>query len=277
MTQPLAGQRLLDLPVRTWAGADAIATGAVAAFWNPAGTGVLARRAEILIVDVLAPEPTGIGGFAAAGAWRIDESTTLAAGYHHVGIDNVLRTGDSPLPGDATPLDLGEDGLAIAASRRVDDVFHGGLVVRYIRASRIVEDRGVVEFGAGVQARPRLRTNPVIAAFARAEADGFAWSAGAGAMPFGDAERGWRAGATWGIEDSPRHPGPAHRLAAVAGWRDYVEASVGVANEPDAEERTWRPVVSGALRLSRYALGVMRENMANGFGALHTVRFSVVF
>jgi 23S rRNA (adenine2503-C2)-methyltransferase len=92
LSEPAAGQRLLDLPVRTWAGADAVATGAVAAFWNPAGAGILTRRGEVLVVDVLAPEPTGMGGFALAAAWQVDSATTVALGYHHVGVDGILRT-----------------------------------------------------------------------------------------------------------------------------------------------------------------------------------------
>lgn len=277
LSEPAAGQRLLDLPVRTWAGADAVATGAVAAFWNPAGAGILTRRGEVLVVDVLAPEPTGLGGFALAGAWQIDSATTFALGYHHVGVDGILRTGDSPLAGEATPLDLGEDGLALAAARRVNGVFHAGIVLRYLRASEIVADRGIVEFGAGVLARPRLSFAPVLGGAVRSEEGGLAWSAGVDVTPFSSAGSEWRAGASWGAEDSPLHMGPAHRLALAGAWRDYLSVSAGMANEADAEARTWRPVLAATLRLSRYALSVMREDMANDFGALHAFRFTIAF
>lgn len=277
MPGPAAAQRLLDLPVRTWAGADAVAAGAVATFWNPAGAGILARRGEVLLADVLAPEATGVSGFALAGAWRIDARTTVAAGYHHVGIDNILRTGNSPLPQDATPLELGENGLVIAASRQVSGILHGGVLIRYIRASEVVLDRSIVEFGAGVHARPALPLLPVIAAAVRVEDDGLAWMAGVEATPFISADSEWRAGLSWGMEDAPLQMGPSHRLAGLAGWRDYVVISAGVVNEADVERRTWRPVLAGTVRVSRYALSVMREEMPEGFGAIHAVRFSVAF
>ena len=55
------------------------------------------------------------------------------------------------------------------------------------------------------------------------------------------------------------------------------EMGEGMSGEPDAGGRTWRPVAAASVRLSRYVLGVMREEMANDFGAVHALRFSVAF
>jgi len=274
---PASAQRLLDLPIRVWAGADAIATGAAAVFWNPAAAAALPRRGEVTIVDVLAPRPTGLGGFAAAGVVQIDSRTAMAAGYQHVGVEGILQTDDSPLAEDAAPLDLGENGLVLAVSRSVLDRVHAGALVRYIRAAEIVEDRSVVEFGAGVFARPDLPGRPVVGAAVRTEAGGAAWMLGAKATPFGTPETDWRAGASWGIDGGPLRIGVSHRLAALAEWREYVTVSLGVAGEPDADGRTWRPMAAATLRLARYSLDVMREHMANDFGAIHSFRFTVGF
>lgn len=273
---PLAAQRLLDLPVRAWAGADATASGAVAAFWNPAAA-IITGRAEAMVLDVLAPEPTGLGGFAAAAAFRVDSALTLAIGYHHVGVDGIMLTTDSPLPEDATPLELGEDALALSARRALGQFLAAGVSLRYVRAAEFAEDRSVLEFGAGIHLRPELPGRPVIGAAARAESEGMAWMTGIDVTPFLAADDEWRLGASWGADGGPLRIGVSHRLAALAGWRDVVRVSAGMSGEPDADGRTWRPVASASVRLARYALGVMREQMANDFGAVHALRFTIAF
>jgi len=274
---PAAAQKLLDLPVRVWAGADAVAAGAAAVFWNPAAATMLRGRGEVTVVDVLAPEPTGLGGFAAAGAFRVDSATTIAVGYHHVGIEGILQTDDSPLTEDATPLELGEDGIAVAVSRAITRAVHVGILARYIRASEIAEDRSVGEFGVGMHVRPELPGNPVIGGATRFEADGAAWMAGIEIMAIGAADAEWRLGANWGADGGPTRIGVSHRVAALAAWSEYVALSVGLAGEPDAAGRTWRPVAAATLRFTRYSLAVMREQMANDFGAVHAFRFTVGF
>jgi hypothetical protein len=274
---PIAAQKLLDLPVRVWAGSDAVAAGAAAVFWNPAATSALRSRGEVIVVDVIAPKPTGLGGFAAAGAIRLDSATTIAVGYHHVGIDGILQTDDSPLTEDATPLDLGEDGIVLAVSRAITPALNVGLLARYIRASEIAEDRSVGEFGAGMRFRPELPGNPVIGAATRFEADGTAWMAGVEITPIGTANAAWRVGGNWGADGGPMRIGVSHRVAALVAWREYVAVSAGLAGEPDAAGRTWQPVVAATLRFTRYSLAVMREHMANDFGALHALRFTVGF
>jgi hypothetical protein len=272
-----AAQKLLDLPVRVWAGADAVAAGAVAAFWNPAAATALRGRGEIMVVDVLAPEPTGLGGFAVAAAYRLDAATTIALGYHHVGIDGILQTDESPLAEDATPLELGEDGIALAVSRAISPVVNVGILARYIRAAEIAEDRSIGELGVGVHLRPTFPGNPVIGGATRFEADGTAWMAGVEIMPVGTADAEWRLGANWGIDGGPMRIGVSQRVAALAAWREYVAISAGFAGEPDAAGRTWRPVAAATLRFTRYSLAVMREHMANDFGAVHAFRFTVGF
>jgi hypothetical protein len=198
-------------------------------------------------------------------------------GYHHVGIDGILQTDDSPLTEDATPLDLGEDGIAVALSRAITPSLNVGIVARYIRAAEIADDRSVGEFGLGAHFRPDLPGNPVFGGVTRFEAEGTAWMAGVEIMPVGTADAVWRLGANWGADGGPMRIGVSHRVAAVAAWREYVAVSAGLAGEPDAAGRTWRPVAAATLRFTRYSLAVMREHMANDFGAIHAFRFTVGF
>jgi hypothetical protein len=198
-------------------------------------------------------------------------------GWHHVGVDGILRTTDSPLVEDASPLTLGEDALALGVSRSVGDVLWAGILARYVRATELVSDRGLVEFAVGVLATPDVRGRPVIGAAARAEGEGAAWNAGVEVTPLGAPGDIWQARASWGVDGGPLRIGVTHRLSGTAAWRDYVELTLGLASEPGAAGRTWTPNASATLRLSRYSLGILRDEMANDFGASHAFRFGVRF
>lgn len=276
VASPAVAQRLLDLPVRAWAGADATVRGAAAVFWNPAAIAPMGQI-EAVVFDVLAPDPTGLEGFAAAASFHVDSATVVAVGWHHVGVDGILRTTDSPLVEDATPLDLGEDAFALAASRSIGEILQAGVMARYVHASEIAEDRAVVEFGGGILLTPSMRFRPVFGAAVRAEREGAAWTAGLDVTPFGRPGDVWQAGASWGMDSGPLRIGTTHRLSINGAWRDYVQLSVGAAGEPGVEGRTWTPIGGATLRLSRYALGILREEMPNDFGASHAFRFSVRF
>jgi hypothetical protein len=275
---PLGAQRLLDLPVRTTAEPDALVAGAAAALWNPAGAGRLTGRAEVLFVEVLVPEPMGLGGFALAGAYVLDARSTIAIAYQHVGADEIQRTTTSPLPEDgASPLNLREDVFALAAAQHLFETLTVGVSVRWARASEIVEERSLFAFGAGVDYRARLPWTPTIAGAVSAERDGSAWLVGLRVTPYGRAGSDWQAHASWGAGAGPTQPGLSHRFAAMAAWRRTITVSAGAAGEPGAANRTWRPLAAAQLGIGRYALGVVREDLPNGFGAIHAFRFSVTF
>jgi hypothetical protein len=275
--RPACAQRLLDLQVRTSALPDALAPGAAAVFWNPAAVAGLSGRGEALVVDVRGSRANGLGGTALAGAYRLDERTTFAAGYQHVGLDPIARTSTSPLADAEDPdIDIGEHVFGAALARRLSpDIVIGG-IVRYARTSDVAGADGVAEFGAGVELRPRLPLAPTFAALARAEDDGTTWNgAVALATPLPAAD--WRVGASVGVGGSPQVHGLSHRLAALVAWQDRLTITGGLAGEPGADGRTWQPLASATLRLSRFALGVLREQLPNDFGAMHALRFSIAF
>lgn len=275
---PASGQRLLDLQVRTSAGADALAAGAAGVFWNPGAITGFEGRAEALVVDVRGSAATGLDGLALATAYRLDERTTFAAGYQHVGLEEIGRTSTSPLRDPGTEdIDIGEHVFGAALARALGEALTFGAVVRYARTAEITGGDGVIEFGAGVlYRRTDLPLQPRIGAAVRAEDDGTNWTAGVDIAPpitIGE----WRLLASYGAGGSPQVDGITHRIAAVVDWRDRVLVSAGLAGEPDGPGRSWQPLASASLRVSRFAIGVLREELPNDFGAIHSLRFSIVF
>jgi hypothetical protein len=277
-TASLQAQRLLDLPVRTATTADAVVTGAPAAFWNPAGIARLGGRAEASVVDVRGPESIGIGAFALAAAIRLDARTSIGFGFQHTGTEDIQRTGTNPLPepglGD---FNVGEDLFALVAARRLVDAVAVGVTARYVRTSEIVRDRSIIEYGAGLDVRPALPLLPVLAGGARAEDDGTAWFAGLELTPWTAPMRRWSVRTSWGLSEGPRQHGMSHRIAAAGGWTDRVSVSAGVQGEPGADGMTWQPAGGLVIRISRYQLGILREELPNGFGAFHSFHFGVSF
>lgn len=274
---PLSAQRLLDLQVRTSALPEALSEGAGAVFWNPAAIVSFAGRAEALIVDLRGSRANGLDGTALAGAYRLDERTTFAAGYQHVGLDPIAQTSTSPLADPTAPeIDIGEHVFGAALARTLGPALSVGGIVRYARTAEIAGDEGVVEFGAGVYAQPDLPWEPAFAASARAEENGTMWNAAVAVTPpLSMAD--WRVALSLGTAGSPQVHGVSNRFAALLAWQDRLTLTGGLAGEPGADGRTWQPLASATLRLSRFAVGVLREQLPNDFGAMHALRFSVVF
>jgi hypothetical protein len=276
--QPVAGQRLLEeWRVRTSAGAEALAQGAAATFWNPAQL-VVSRRGEAMVADLRAPGITGVNGLAGAVAVALDARTTIGVGYEYVGVSGVEQTGTSPH--DGIPLDLAENRLALAAAHTINPRMRFGVLVQYTRlpdvTMALTGDRSVIALGAGVNFTPSPRLPFELAGMAATEGDAVYWLAGAD-LASGELRNGWRVHGQYGAAGGQLAPGVTHRLAAIGEWRDHVELTLGAAIEPDGSGRAVQPVVGADLSLLRYRLGVVREQLGNDFGGAWSFRFSVEF
>ncbi|HEY8483894.1 MAG TPA: hypothetical protein VIL13_04725 [Longimicrobiales bacterium] len=274
--RPGVAQRLLDWPIRTSGGAEAVVSGAAAVFWNPAGVGLVEGRIEGLVADIEGPASTGLGGVALAVAWQPGGRVAVALGYHHIGIDGIPRTSTSPIPdGTDAELDVGEDLVALAAAYELAPGWTAGVLARYWWANQ--GNLGIqAAFGAGVIYRPRLPLRPIVAAAAVTDPTGVRWMSGLEASlptPPG----AWRAGVSYGLAGGGwRGAGHlTHRLALLAHWREWLTVTAGFALDPAAESASPEPVVTGELRLGRYTIGITREDLANGLGAAYTYRLNV--
>ncbi|CAN5647983.1 hypothetical protein BH23GEM10_BH23GEM10_16750 [soil metagenome] len=282
---PVSGQRLLEeWQVRTTAGAEAMVTGASAVFWNPAQVQVGEGAVEAMVLDLRGPGITGIEGVAAAGAYVLDERTVIAVGYEHVGVSGIERTTDSPDGG--SPIDFGENRFGVAASHRLGGATRVGALMRYTRlpAASYTDANGnatghaesVVALGVGVRHRPLAALPLDIAGMVATEGAEAYWLAGA---EFASDLRWpeWGVRAEYGAAGGQLAPGITHRAAGTAEWNDQVELTLGAVSEPDGTGRSLQPVLGAALRITRYTLGAVREQLPNEFGSAYSFRFSVVF
>jgi hypothetical protein len=275
---PLFSQRLLDLPARTTASADALIIGASAILWNPAGVAQLAGTGEASVIDVRGPESIGIGAFAAAAAVRVARRTSIAIGFQHTGTEEIQRTGSTPLPeGGVSSFHIGEDLWAVGGAWQPVPSIALGANLRYTRTAIVVRDRSVVEFAGGFHFRPTIPFAPVFAAAAITQEDGTAWMAGMELTPYGGAGHNWSWRTSWGVARAPLQHRISHRAAGSASWRERITLSAGMQGEPSADGMTWQPAGAISVRINRYRLGVLREELPNSFGAFHSFHFAVSF
>jgi hypothetical protein len=272
--QDLSAQRLLDeWRVRLTAGPEALAGGAAAVFWNPAQV-TAASRGEATVADLRAPGITGVDGLAASLAWVLDGRTTLGIGYEYMGVGGMEGTTTSPDAG--APLDIGENRFALAASHTLSPRTRIGAAVQYTRLPAVATESRSISLGGGVHLTPSARIPLSLAGSAAVEGDAVSWLGG---VEFTSGERwtAWQLRAQYGAAGSDLEPGTTHRLVAVGEWRGHVELSAGAVSEPDGAGRAVHPVGGAELRLYRYRLGMVREQLGNDFGGAWSFRFTVGF
>ena len=265
-------QRLAEWPVRSSAMPDAITRGAAATFWNPAGLSTGEHRAEALVANLRTSATLDLSGLAGAAALRF-ERTVLAAAYEHIGINGFTLTEDRP---DGTQFDLGEDHFTLAAAHEVSSAFTVGATARYAR-DNLTDTDVVVGVGAGFITEPKLPLRPLIGAYALSEADAIVWGAAAEARlpPLGGE---YHIALAYGVENDGRAAAPIHRAGARFDYQDRISISAGIRREPVRDQQAdayWEPILAASLHLFRYTLGVVREQLADDFGATYTFRLQI--
>jgi len=282
LASPGSAQRLLEWPVRTAPGAEALVAGAAAVFWNPAAAAgpAAAARGEAMVMDIEGSETAGIRGMALAGSVRLGERTVVLGGYNHLGIADIPFTEDSPVPSALRPaIDVGSDLVTVGLAREVRSAWWVGATLRYWResAGAFHRDDGA---GAGI-------------GFAYHAPVPFRPSLGA-AVFTGQAEPRWLVGTEvttpalagtrdlrfslgYGVAGGAGPRTVAHRISGHSRWADVLTLSAGLDLEADPGFSAVQPVLAASVRLGRYQLGVLREEIANGFGAAYYYRFHVTF
>lgn len=293
LASPAAGQRLVDdWLVRTGAGPGALQEGATSIFWNPAGAAEQRGRGSLVVLELLAPEATGVDVLALSGAWRLDERTTFAAGFQHLAVGRIDYTTTSP--DGAARVEVAQDLFGAAAARRLGPGLVVGAAAQYLRSSEWLVcnaaavddpssdsyglscDDGQLAIGAGARLLAPLPVPVTLAGFAYSVRGSVTWGLAAEVapdLPMG----GWHGKVNLGASGGQAVRGTIYRGGLAMSWRDAIELGGSLVAEPDAAERQWEPVVSALVRLHRYELGVVREWLPNSFGAVHTFRFGIAF
>lgn len=270
---PVRAQLLLDdWLVRTSATPDALIGGATAVVRNPAMLAP-AGRGEAHVVDVRGPDVTGITGFALAGSYRLDNRTSVGAAYQHVGVNGVEQTQDAPDTG--TALTIGQDLFALGASHSLSHVTVGANA-QYIHSAPVLNQASVVRLGLGVRYALPASIPVTIAADAQNENNETMWAAGARVsprVPLPD----WALSAAYGASGGGPRNGVTHRITGDALWRGLISIQAGAVSDPESAGHVVTAIGSLGVRVNRYELGIVRESLAHGFGAVHSFRFGYLF
>jgi len=267
-------QRVFDWPLRTSAGPESVVRGVEAAYWNPAGISTGVTRGEVIIADQRAPSAIGLGGFAAAAAWRLDTRTTVGAGYQHVSVDDIGGTSTSPLPDTGEPtFSVGEDQIAIGVSHVLGASVIAGGGVRHDRSVLPDSLESATSLAAGFMFTPALPLRPVLGASVLTQSGGVRFSGGLELASVLSNDFELRAG--YGVRGGRNAIATEHRIGVTVDWRRLLELTGGVATADAGAERSYEPVLGAALRVARYEIGVLREGLANDFGAAYSFRFKI--
>jgi hypothetical protein len=271
---PARAQRLLDWPLRTSAGPESVVRGVEAAYWNPAGISTGVTRGQVIIADQRAPSAIGLGGFAAAAAWRLDARTTVGAGYQHVSVDDIGGTSTSPLPDVGAPsFSVGEDQIAVGVSHILGTSVVAGAAVRHDRSNESGLNESTTSLGAGFIVSPALPLRPVLGVSMLTQNGGVRYTGGLEVSSSLTNDLDVRAG--YGLRGGENTVATEHRIGITVDWRRLVALTAGFATADAGSDRSYEPVIGASLRVNRYELGVLREGLANDFGAAYSFRFRV--
>jgi hypothetical protein len=274
---PVGGwaQLVFDWPIRDTPVPEAVLTGAAAIFWNPGSlTARMGTRQEVWVAHVDGPDVSGIGGVAAAAVLDLPLGIRAGLGYWHLGISDIPRTVDSPLPAPGS-LRVTEDAAVLTLSRGMAAPAGAGGSLRFLRGeaggvsrTRLVGDVGVhirsdlplaPRFGLTVR---NIGANPDLLAGTEV----FLPPLARGRLPL------W---AGYGMEIRGRTRTVEQRFSLRGSWRGLLHAGTGLTRWGRGDD--WTALLMIGADLGRYSLSVLREGLANGFGAVHYFRAAVGF
>jgi hypothetical protein len=268
-------QGFFQMPMRAALQPEAVLTGAGTVFWNLGGTaGNVGTDQEISLIHVVGPSSTGVRGAAGAGVLALPLGFRGGLGYWHLGIRDIPRTSTSPTP-DLGDVHVAEDVAILGLARDVGRRSGVGAGVRLAQGSVGKETRARVEGDLGVHHRSGLPLTPRVGlAIQGLGADPAAIGGIEVSLPpLASARVPIRAG--YGFRTGRRFDPPEHRGSLRASWKEQIHAGAGMAFLGDGGG--WVLLAALGADLGRYSFSVLREGMANGFGAIHFYRVAIRF
>ena len=272
---PGGSQLVFRWPIRTSPRPEAVLDGAQAVFWNPGALAAgIASGREVWIVHVDGPDVTGVRGVAAAGVADLPLGVRAGVGYWHLGIQDIPRTTDSPET-DPGELSVAEDVAVVSGARVIARNLGVGGALRFARSTVGALDRSRVEGELGLHLQTRHPWRPslgimvsglggTVSGLAGAEVSTPALASGRLPIQFG-----------YGVKTGSKWEPAAHRLAIRGSWMEQIHGGVGLSYL--GSRNGWVRLWMLGIDVGRYSLGIMREGLANGFGAIHFYRAAIRF
>jgi hypothetical protein len=195
-------------------------------------------------------------------------------GYWHLGIPDIPRTTDSPLP-EPGSVEVAEDALLLALAGDLEAPAGVGVALRIHRASVAGEVRSRVEGDVGFHLRPRIPLSPRFGLALRGLGEDPKILAGLelALPPLAQSRIPLHLG--YGLETARGAGGLEQRLSLRGSWVERFHAGLGVTRW--GEDNGWTTLWMLGLELGNYGFSVLREQLANGFGPIHFFRASIRF
>jgi hypothetical protein len=271
----LRAQSVFQLPMRTGLQPEAVLTGAGTVFWNLGGmVGNVGTGQELSLTHVVGPSSTGVRGVAGGGVMALPLGLRGGIGYWHLGIQDIPRTSTSPTP-ELGEVHVAEDVFILGLARNMGRRSGAGAGIRLAQGSVGKDTRTRVEGELGVHHRSGLPLTPRVGlAIQGLGADPTAIGGIEVSLPpLASSRLPIRAG--YGFRTGRRFDPPEHRVSLRASWEEHIQGGAGMAFLGDRGD--WVVLASLGAELGRYSFSVLREGMANGFGAIHFYRAAVRF
>jgi hypothetical protein len=271
----VGAQSLFDWPIRADLAPEAVLPGSGAIFWNPAGIASLPSLQEVWVMHIDGPDATGVSGVAAGGIVDLPLGVRGGVGYWHLGIQDIPRTTTSPEQQDGS-ISVGEDGAVLSAGRVFWNGTGIGAGLRVSRGEVGREARSDAEGLLGVYQRVEaLPLDPRVGLAVhglgrKAKAIGGLEltlpALAAGRIPI-------RIG--YGLQVNGDERSREHRLSFRVSWMEQVHGGFGLNGFGNGDG--WTPMWLLGADVGRYSFSVLRESLANGFGAIHFFRAALRF
>jgi hypothetical protein len=275
--QAADAQEVLPWPLRTSNEPQALDRGSASIFGNPARLGTGVSRGEAMAIDMRGPDEVEIDGISLGLVARLSARVSAGIGYAHLGLDDIPQTTVSPTSTDPTSpsIDVSEDRFLSAVAATVTPALTGGLLAGFVRESESLGGANSLVLGAGAALQPEWSGSPRLSAAIRLVSDRAYWLLGGDARVPLSALQPYEVRLGYGLEGSSRDvTRPMHRFAVTGKRGEIVRVTLSLDAQTSGGRTSWDPGAGVAARIGRYELGVVRENMSNGFGAVYYYRFS---
>lgn len=265
-------QVLFDWPVRPDSRPEALATGAPALLWNPAGFAPSIHEVpEVWLVHVDGPDASGIQGLVGAVVFDLPWLGRAGFAYQHLGIPDIERTGTSPEP-EPGSLTVTEDLAVLSLAQTVTERAALGASVRLMRGTVGSDRRNRVAVDLGLRTHFGGVLRPAIGAALRSvgtRTDAILGADASVPTPWPD-RLDLRAG--YGLQGAVSDFNPEHRLSLRGKWLGrFVVGAATVSHNGGP----WTSLLELRLVIGRYGLAIVREGLPNDFGAARFFQASI--
>jgi len=270
-----AGQIIFDWPIRVSPQPEPVLTGAGAVFWNPGSlvSGV-GTSEEIWLAHVDGPDATGVRGVATSGIVDLPRGFRLGLGYWHLGISDIPRTTTSPHH-EAGEINISEDMALASVAWSLGARTGVGAGIRFIRGAAGRDAKTQTEGEIGIHHQANVPLTPRFGVTVRGLGGGTRFSGGAEVSLPALASSRIPIRVGYGIQTDRKLDPLDHRLSLRGSWMDQLHVGVGVSHLGQGDG--WVSMWMLGADLGRYSLSILRESLANGFGAVHFFQASLRF